>query len=117
MRAAAPACLCCLALFSFFFGLLNPALANASSAVSDNVRLTAHGGHLQRGRHLSHQRKRLTLFQQPLRTLYYFSACMTSASGRGLSWLIHSPVTLFVLLPLLVTYGSLKYTGAPQLAQ
>ena len=68
---------------------------------------------LQRGRQLSHQRKRLTLFQQPLRTLYYFCGCMGSAGARGLVWLVHSPVTLFLLLPCLLAYGSLKYTGRP----
>ena len=66
---------------------------------------------VQRGRQLSHQRKQLTLFQQPLRTLYYFWGCMGSAGARSLVWLAHSPITLFILLPCLLAYISLKYTG------
>lgn len=63
------------------------------------------------GKDLAAQRKRLRLFRHPLRTLYYFSACATSAGVRGSLWLARHRLTMTLLLPALAGYIFLKQTG------
>ncbi len=66
---------------------------------------------LQRGKELALQRQRLKLFRCPLRTSYYFLGSASSALARGFLWLVKHRVTLFLLLPLLLTYAGIKLTG------
>ena len=66
---------------------------------------------LQRGKDLALQRKGLKLFRAPLRTLFYFCGSTSSAAGRGFMWLVKNRVTLFILVPALIGYVSLKVTG------
>ncbi|KAK9829946.1 hypothetical protein WJX72_008802 [[Myrmecia] bisecta] len=65
----------------------------------------------QLGKKYSLQRRRLTLVRSPLRTLYYFFACAGDAALRGSAWVVHHPITLFILLPILGGYAGLKLTG------
>lgn len=66
---------------------------------------------MQRGRELALQRKQLQLFRAPFRTLYYFCGSFTSAAGRGLLWLLKHRITLFLLIPTIVGFVSLKLSG------
>lgn len=69
------------------------------------------GCHVQQGKELALQRKRLKLFISPFRTLYYFAGCTSAAAGRGLLWLLKHRVTLFFLIPTLISYVGFKVTG------
>mmetsp|Transcript_2335 Transcript_2335/g.5234 ORF Transcript_2335/g.5234 Transcript_2335/m.5234 type:complete len:435 (+) Transcript_2335:584-1888(+) len=65
---------------------------------------------------LAEERKNLTLFRAPLKTLYYFLKYTVSGIASGCHWFVSHPVTLFILFPALAAYGAAKYTGhAPEL--
>ena len=66
----------------------------------------------QLGKELALQRKQLRLFRRPARTLYYFTTCACGAAASGAVWLARHRLTLFLLVPALLAYGSLKVTGA-----
>ena len=68
---------------------------------------------LQLGASLAQQRRQLTLFRHPLLTLYYLAACASAAAWRGVKWCLKHPIMLFIIVPVLATYLTLKFTGQP----
>ena len=66
---------------------------------------------LQLGASLAQQRRQLTLFRHPLLTLYYLVACASAAAWRGVKWCLKHPIMLFIIVPVLATYLTLKSTG------
>ena len=66
---------------------------------------------LQLGASLAQQRRQLTLFRHPVLTLYYLVACASAAAWRGVKWCLQHPIMLFIIVPVLATYLTLKSTG------
>lgn len=56
-------------------------------------------------------RKKLTLFQSPIRTLYYFTRSSIEGFSNAFKFCIGHPVTLFLVVPVLAAYSGAKYTG------
>lgn len=61
---------------------------------------------------LARERRNLTLWRAPGATLYHFGVYTTTNVSHFAVVAASHPATLFVALPLLVLYGSLKYAGA-----
>ncbi|KAG2502028.1 hypothetical protein HYH03_000522 [Edaphochlamys debaryana] len=58
--------------------------------------------------------RNLTLFKQPLRTIYYFLQYAIVGLYNGAKWLASHPVTLMLVLPALLLYAGAKYAGLHQ---
>ena len=58
------------------------------------------------------ERRNLTLWLAPRATLRHFAINAGRATARGTAVVARHPATLFVAIPLLALYSSLKYTGA-----
>ena len=64
---------------------------------------------------LARERRKLTLWGAPGATLRHFAINAGASTARGAAVAAAHPATLFLALPLLALYVSLKYTGAPPL--
>lgn len=64
---------------------------------------------------LARERRKLTLWGAPGATLRHFAINAGASAARGAAVAAAHPATLFLALPLLALYLSLKYTGAPPL--
>lgn len=71
---------------------------------------------LQLGAALAQQRRQLTLFRHPVLTLYYLVACASAAAWRGVKWCLKHPIMLFIIVPVLATYLTLKSTGQTEVS-
>mmetsp|Transcript_1231 Transcript_1231/g.3656 ORF Transcript_1231/g.3656 Transcript_1231/m.3656 type:complete len:454 (+) Transcript_1231:332-1693(+) len=59
-------------------------------------------------------RRNLTLWRAPRATLRHFATNVAGTTGRATAVAARHPATLFLALPLLTLYLSLKYTGAAE---
>lgn len=66
---------------------------------------------MQLSTQLSERRSRLTLFCSPLPTLRAFGTSTGQNLWNSVRWLAAHPATLFLLVPLLLSYSLLKITG------
>lgn len=53
----------------------------------------------------------LSLFRSPFLTLKHFNASVFKSAGRSLTWTVAHPATLFLVLPVLLLYAALKFSG------
>jgi len=67
--------------------------------------------YMQLSTQLNERRSRLTLFRSPLPTLGAFATSTGQNLWNGVRWLAAHPATLFLLVPLLLLYSFLKFTG------